>query len=60
MTDLNTLDDKQLVTSYDDVIMIRNLIITKVQEYGFNANDIMTKNMEHAIEGIVGRRQLAK
>lgn len=58
MPNLNELTNEELIVLYDEIQMIRNLIIKKIQEYGYTANDIMTKNMEHVIEGIIGRRHL--
>lgn len=60
MPDINELTNEQLEVLYDETVMIRNLIIEKAQKYGFTANDIMSKNMLHGIESVIGRRHFER
>lgn len=60
MTELKQLTEKQLTELYDEVINMRQQVLSLVQKYEFDANSLVSRTFEHAIETEFGRKYLKR
>lgn len=58
--ELKQLDTLELFGLYEKVIIIRQNVLDLVQEYGFDASQLVSKTFEKSIEAEYGRKILKK
>ena len=58
MTDINSLQNKQLEDLHITVVKLRKQVLELVDSYGYPASQLVSRTFEHDIESIYGRRML--
>ncbi len=56
--ELKSLDTSELESLYRIIQRYREDVLHLVQSYGYNAQDLVTKNFEHDVEKEFGRQKL--
>lgn len=60
MTELKQLTENELIYLHREVIKMRDEVLTLVQKYDFDANSLVSKTFEKAIETEFGRKYLKR
>ena len=60
MPELKQLDTLELFGLYEKVIAMRKQVLDLVQEYGFDANQLVSQTFERSIEAEYGKKILKK
>ena len=60
MTELKQLSEDELIKLHTDVIKMRDEVLELVQKYDFDANALVSKTFQKAIETEFGRKHLKR
>lgn len=58
MTEINSLQNKQLEDLHIVVVKLREQVLELVDSYGYSASQLVSRTFEHDLESIYGRRML--
>jgi len=60
LTELKQLKEDELIKLHSEVIKIRDEVLELVQKYDFDANSLVSKTFQKAIETEFGRKHLKR
>jgi hypothetical protein len=60
LQDLKKLSEEQLIHHHKETMILRKHVLNFVQEFGFDANQLVSHTFEHEIEKEYGRKVLKR